>query len=88
MSIIIKRTSYVTTVVELSEVDLFRLKNDLNAQEYLEEMDEFHTLEELAQLINTDSNAASLVFEILINSPGYSTPTESYSDSSDYSVSN
>ena len=59
MSIIIKRTSYVTTAVELSEVDLFRLKNDLNAQEYLEEMDEFHTLEELTQLINTDSNAAS-----------------------------
>ena len=61
MSIIIKRTSYVTTAVELSEVDLFRLKNDLNAQEYLEEMDEFHTLEESSNMngIHTIGNMLS-----------------------------
>ena len=84
---IIKRTTYVTTAVEFSEVDLSRFKNDLDAQEYLQEMDEFQTLEELAQIIDTDSNAAYLVFEIFIHSPGYSIPTESYSDSSNYTAS-
>jgi len=87
MPIIIKRTTQVTTAFEFSEIDLSRLKNDLEAQEYLQEMDEFQTLEELAKIIDTDSNAASLVFEILIHSPGYSKPTESYSDSSDYTAS-
>jgi hypothetical protein len=86
MSLSIKRTSRITTSIELKQADLSRLKEDLEANEYLEEMDDFETLEELAAIVEKDPNAASLVFEVLINSPGYAAPSESFSDDSDFSA--
>ena len=78
MSLSIHRTSRITTSIKLTKADLPRLKKDLQANEYLDEMDNFETLEELAELIEKDSNAASFVFEVLINSSGYDATTESF----------
>jgi len=86
MSLSIKRTSRITTSIELKQADLLRLKDDLEANEYLEEMDDFETLEELAAIVENDPNAATLVFEVLINSPGYAAPSESFSDDSVFSA--
>jgi N-glycosylase/DNA lyase len=86
MSLIIRRTSRITTAIELTEANLSRLKDDLEANEYLEEMDDFETFEELAAIVENDPNAATLVFEVLINSPGYAAPSESFSDDSVFSA--
>jgi hypothetical protein len=48
MSLIIRRTSRITTAIELTEANLSRLKDDLEANEYLEEMDNFETLETIS----------------------------------------
>jgi hypothetical protein len=86
MSLTIKRISRITTAIELSKADLSRLKDDLETNEFLDEMEHFETLEELVEIIEADPNAASLVFQVLINSPGYASPTESFSDDSDFSA--
>lgn len=84
----IKRISRVATAITLAEADLSRLKEDLESNEYLDEMDDFNSLEELAQIIDSDPNAAALVFDVLINSPGYSAPSETFpDDASEFSAS-
>lgn len=62
-SLNIMRISRVTTTIMLAEGDLSRLKDDLESGKYLNEIDGFNTLEELAQIIDSDPNAAALVFE-------------------------
>jgi len=76
MKFTIKRTATIETSITITKLDINKLKPDLISLDYLDEMDNFETEDELIAIIRGDQNAASLVFYTLNNSAGYEPPTE------------
>ena len=76
----IERRSIVSTSIEIHDSMIDKIINDLRDHDYLDEIGEFDTMDELMAIFNDDQTYASLIFEVIINSPGYPKPNENFGE--------
>jgi hypothetical protein len=80
------RTTKVQTSIHIENINIEKLKMHLEGEGYLDQIDDFNSEEELVSILKQDSYAASLVFQIMINYPGYSQPQERFLDDEAYHI--
>jgi hypothetical protein len=83
---ILRRKTTVVTQFDIGEVDIQKLRIDLENNGFLEEIGEFETVNQLLEIIQSDSSAASFVFTVMINTLGYGLPEEYFLDDEEYDV--
>ena len=80
----IERRTIVLTSIEIDESMVDMIKKDLFHQDYdyLDEIGEFDTMEDLMEIIKSDrsQHCASLIFEVVVNSSGHPEPNESFGE--------
>lgn len=86
MSILLERRTVVKTSIRVDNVDIEKLRNDLNDHGYAELIEGVVSQADLIRLLERNPETLASVFYVMMNSSGYGVPEESFLDGENYQI--